>query len=104
MNPRLNECKESMSLNVEFGMDVLEDIDVVIIGHGIAEGPIVGMKIPDCLHDGHLFEDVMNVAIWFQSVRSWALELNEVAAQLGPHARKCVRIIPVTVDPTHRIE
>ena len=89
--------------DVEFGMDVLKDIDVVIIGHGIAEGPLVGITIANCLHDVHLLKEVMNVAMWLQFVSPWALELYEVAGQLRPHARQCDRMIPVTVGEPHRM-
>ena len=90
--------------DVELGVEDFEDIDVVIIGHGIPEGPIVGMKLANCFHDVHLMENVMDVAILPHLVRSSALELNEVGQQLEPHARQCVRIVPVTFCPTHIIE
>ena len=37
--------------DVEFGVDVFEDIHVVIIGNGIPHGPLVGIVLANGSHD-----------------------------------------------------
>ena len=75
--------------------------DVFIIGHGIPQVPLVGMKIADCGDNIDLLKDVTNVATLLHSVCASMLELNEVGQQLVSHARHGVRIVPVTLRPPH---
>ena len=99
-------------VDVEFGMDVLEDIHVAIIGHGITGGPIVGMKVADCVHDVHLLKDVMNVAICIPrhvrqcgaSSGTSALEIHEVCDQPGPQDPQCGWIVQGITSPVHTIK
>ena len=100
------------AVDVELGMDVLEDILVVIICHGITEGPIVGMTVADSVHDVHLLKDVMNVAICIHrhvsqcgaSSGTSALEIHEVCHQHGPQRGQNGWIVVRILTPVHTIE
>ena len=47
--------------DVEVGVEVFEDNDVLTIGHGIPQVPLVGMMLADCGNNINLLEDVTNV-------------------------------------------